>query len=162
MHQNIAILGVTVGVALSSSIGLANEPTVKQLKKARTEIEVDGAILSLEGRVWRESPPGSSAGDAPLQVALKLKTGGNKRFPVGLKVTKVWLVLKNEVWSPTEHTDQVAPTEPGQPSTAMSILATNGPKWKLGAKVMCVVQMETTDGGEGMLKVGGVAIGSTR
>ncbi len=48
--------------------------------------------------------------------------------------------------------------EPGQPRAVMNITFGNGPKWKSGTKVLCVVRIKTTDGAEGLLKAGKTAV----
>jgi hypothetical protein len=158
MGKRVLFVSALVGALLSSSIAFAKDPTVKQLKAARKEVAVDGAILGLEARVWRDAKPESPPADAPLAAVIKLKTEGNARLPVGIRVDRVWVIKGSELWSPAEHKDEMEATEPGQPTTFMNIQVGGGPKWKPGTKVVCVVRITMSDGGEGLLKVSGVAI----
>jgi len=160
MSKNTLFASVLVGAALWSSVGFAKEPTVKQLKAAHTQVAVDGAVLELDAHLWRDAKPGSPADEAPLAATIKLKTEGSKRLPVGIHVDRVWVIKGNELWSPPEHKEEVEATAPGEPPTVVSILVGNGPKWKPGTKVICVVRITMSDDSEGLLKVGGVAISS--
>jgi hypothetical protein len=147
-------------VMLASSTGAAQEPTLKQLKKAMTRVGVEGVVLTLEARLWRDSPTTPPAEDAPLAGALKLMTADGNRVPVAMKVDRVWVVRGKEIWAPAEHEDELEAKEPGAPPSAMSITIKGGPKWKLGTKVFCVVRIVMTDGSEGLIRVAGVAVGA--
>jgi hypothetical protein len=123
--------------ALSTTIPLAD------LRKAPTEIVIDGQRITLTTSLWRDfmpTMPPAKNGHA-LTAVLSVQSS--------VRIESVWMVRGKDVWKPSqiEEQDLNDPTKPNLPgSPVFRVVVRGGPKWGPGTSADVIVRVKDRRG----------------
>ena len=120
------------------------DPPLSQLRAAPTSLVVDDRVVPVGAEIWRNLMPSIGPRGSPLTVFLHLP--GNAP---ALTVTRLWVLLGDQVWS--------GPAERDQGTTTW--VARNGPEWPVGASTEVVGRIRLDSQRSVLVRVPGVVIG---
>src|SRR5207247_286834 len=86
-------------------VGQAKENSsvsINNLRRAPTEVVLDGKSLSLSAFPWRDFMPISPPDGKPMAVVLKVTTSDKKPLPRGVRADRVWVLFGEQVWEISE------------------------------------------------------------
>ncbi len=139
-------------------VGQASENSAvsNNLRKAPTEVLLDGKALSLSASLWRDFMPISPPDGKPMIAVLKVATSDKKPFPSGVRMDGAWILFGDQIWQVSELRGQ-GEGSPGNkdssgrwincPDTPVcEFTARGGPKWGPGVFVDVVVRLTDKDG----------------
>ena len=143
---------------------------IKDLRKAATEVEIDGQSLSLSAYPWRDFMPGAANGPdgSPMMVGLKVATTDKKPFPSGVRLDRVWVLFGEQVWETSKLRDQNGPSYDKDSwincsdSPVCEVTVRNGPKWGPGVLVDVVVRLTDREGQHQLLKAPKQCVNATQ
>ena len=136
--------------------------SLKDLRNAPTEVEIDGRSLSLSAYPWRDfmPGPGNSSDGSPMMVVLKVATTDKKPFPSGVRLDRVWVLFGEQVWETSKFRDQMKSPPDAKDSwincsdsPVCEVTARNGPKWGPNIFVDVVVRLTDKEGQHHLLQV---------
>ena len=129
--------------------------SIKDLRKAPTEIVLNGKSLSLSTFVWRDFMPVTFRGPdgSPLIVTLKVATSDKQAFPSGVRMERAWVLFGEEIWEATDFRSQLkSPSQDREGwihcsnSPVCEATIREGPKWGPGVFVDVVVRLIDKEG----------------
>jgi hypothetical protein len=136
--------------------------SITDLRKARTEVVLDGRSLSLSAYPWRDFMPGTVNGPdgSPMMVGLKVATTDKKPFPSGVRLDRVWVLFDEQVWEVSEFRARRKSPRYDEDSwincaalPACEVTIRDGPKWGPGVFVDVVVRLRDKEGRHLLLQV---------
>ena len=129
--------------------------SLADVRKAPTEIVIEGRSLTLSTFLWRDFMPGSSTGPdgSPMMAALKVATSDKKPFPSGVRMERLWVLFGEQVWETAQIRDRMNNSPSNKDSWILcsdlpvcEVTVRNGPKWGPGVSVDVIVQLTDKDG----------------
>jgi len=135
--------------------------SINDLRRAPTEVVLDGKSLSLSAYPWRDFMPTISdiplgPDGKPMAVVLKVTTSDRKPLPSGVRADRVWVLFGEQVWEISElkqHAKGIPSNKdsreewincPDLPVCEFTVR--DGPKWGPGDFVDVVVRLTDKDG----------------
>lgn len=142
-----------------------NSPvSINDLRKAPTEVVLDGRSLSLSTYLWRDFMPGIAPmiDGKPLIAVFKVATSDKKSFPSGVRIDRAWVLFGEQMWETSEFREQSEGPINNKDSNEKWIncpdspvceaVARGGPKWGPGVFVDVVVQLTDRAGRHHLLQ----------
>jgi hypothetical protein len=138
--------------------------SINDLRKAPTEVVLDGRSLSLSVYLWRDFMPrihshGKPMIDGePMIAVLKVATSDKKPFPSGVRLDRAWVLFGEQIWEASEFREQVKGPHKDSwincsDSPVCEVVARDGPKWGPGVLVDVVVRLIDKEGHHHLLQV---------
>ena len=144
---------------LPAQVGQSKENlsvSINDLRKAPTEVVLDGRSLSLSAYLWRDFNPSSPPDGTPMIAVFKVGTSDKKPFPSGVRMDRAWVLFGEQMWEASEFRAQVKDKDswiscPDSP--VCEAVARDGPKWGPGVFVDVVVRLTDKEGRHHLLQV---------
>ena len=134
--------------------------SVKDLRKAPTQVVLDNKTLQMSAYPWRDFMPGAWGPDgSPLMVVLKVTSTERQPLPKGLRLDHAWVLFGEESWEVSDLRGRLGPRNEDQDlwincsaSPACQVTLRNGPKWGPRVRVDVVVHLTDSAGKEYFLQ----------
>jgi|ERR1043165_7619722 hypothetical protein len=134
--------------------------SLKDLRKAPTQVVLDNKTLQLSAYPWRDFMPGAWGPDgSPLMVVLKITSTDAQPLPNGLRLDHAWVLFGEESWEVSELRGRLGPRNEDQDSSIncstkpkCEVTLRNGPKWGPRVRVDVVVHLTDSAGKEYFLQ----------
>jgi hypothetical protein len=132
--------------------------SINDLRKAPTEVVLEGRSLSLSTYLWRDFMPGIAPmiDGKPMIAVLKVATSDKKSFPSGVRIDRAWVLFGEQMWETSEFREQSEDPTNNKDSNESWVncpdspvceaVARGGPKWGPGIFVDVVVQLTDREG----------------
>jgi hypothetical protein len=131
-----------MGFALAIVLAVSTSIPLAELRKAPTEIVIDGQRITLTTSMWRDFMPSMPPvkNGHPLTAVLSV--------PSPARIESAWFIRGRDVWKPPlQEQDLNDPTKPNLPgSPVFRAVARGGPKWGPGTNVDVVVRVKDRRG----------------
>jgi hypothetical protein len=133
--------------------------SIIDLRKAPTEVVLDGKSLSLSAYLWRDFNPSSPPDGTPMMAVFKVATSDKKPFPSGVRMDRAWVLFGEQMWETSKFRAQVKRPPDGKDSwvncphsPVCEADARDGPKWGPDVFVDVVVRLIDKEGRHHLLQ----------
>ena len=152
---------------LPAPVGQAKENlsvSINELRKAPTEVVLDGRSFSLSAYLWRDFMPSipSMIDGKPMIAVFKVATSDKKSFPSGVRIDRAWVLFGEQVWENSDFREQLEGPANNKDSNekwmncpdspVCEAVARGGPKWGPGVFVDVVVRLTDREGRHHLLQ----------
>ena len=155
-------VGALVGQAKETS-----SVSINDLRKAPTEVVLDGRSLSLSAYLWRDFMPTISdiplgPDGRPMAAVVKVATSDKKPLPSGVRADGVWVLFGEQMWQISDLRRNVARIPDNRDSSEKWIncpvspvcefTVRDGPKWGPFVFADVVVRLTDKEGRQHLLR----------